>query len=139
MRNNNGLKFELKQKKTVIVHVGKNDIKRINPGQMVSNLNNLFFNIREANRDIGIIYSAILPRACDSKDINQKVKDANVQIEKTCKARKFPLLHTFRPFIDKQGLYHRHMFAARDQGLHRNLEKTRVLTNFYLQVVKRIR
>ena len=91
---------------------------------MVSNLNNLFFNIREANRDIGIMYSAILPRACDLKDINQKVKDANVQIEKKCKARKFPFLHTFRPFIDKQGLYHRHMFAARDQGLHLNLEGT---------------
>ena len=103
--NNNGLKFALKQKKTVIVNVGTNDIKRLNPGQMVSNLNNLFFYIREANRDIDIMYSAILPRACDSKDINQKVKDANVQIEKTCKARKFPFLHTFRPFIDKQGLY----------------------------------
>ena len=53
------------------------------------------------NKDIDIIYSAILPRPCDSGDISQKVKDANVQIEKTCKA-KFPFLHTFRSFIDKQ-------------------------------------
>ena len=137
--NNKRLQFVLKQTKAVIVHVGTNDIHRLDPGQMVSNLNNLFFKIREANRDIDIMYSAILPRPCDSGGINQKVKDSNIQIEKMCKARKFPFLHTFRPFIDKQGLCHRHMFAAREHGLHLNLEGTRVLTNFYLQVVKRIR
>ena len=135
----NRLKLKLKQKKAVIVHVGTNDIHKLDPGQMVSNLNNLFFRIREENKDIEIMYSAILPRPCDSDDINKKVKNANVQIEKMCKARKFPFLHTFRPFVDKQGLCHRHMFAARDRGLHLNLEGVRVLSNFYLQVVKRIR
>ena len=137
--HNERLKLKLKQVRTVIVHVGTNDIHRLDPGQMVSNLINLFFKIREVNRDIEIMYSSILPRPCDAKDINQKVKDANKEIEKMCKSRKFPFLHTFRPFIDKQGLCHRHMFAARDRGLHLNLEGTRVFTNFLLQVVKRIR
>ena len=60
------------------------DIHRLDTGQMVSNLNNLFFKIREANRDIDIMYSAILPRLYDSGGINQKVKDSNVQIQKMC-------------------------------------------------------
>lgn len=133
------LNIAIKQKKAIIVHVGTNDIHRWDSGQMVLNLNNLFFKIRQANKDIEIMYSAILPRPCDSEAINQKVKSANIAIEKACKARKFPFLHTFRPFVNKQGQCHRHLFAARDHGLHLNLEGTRVLSNFYLQVVKRIR
>ena len=110
--NNERLKLALKQKKAVIIHVETNDIHRLDSGQMVSNLNNLFFKIREANKDIDLMYSAILPRPCDSDDINQKVKDANVAIEKACKARKFPFLHTFRPFVDKQGHCPRHMLPG---------------------------
>ena len=97
-RTNKRLQLVFKQKNAVIVHVGTNDIHRLDPGPMVSNLNNLFFKIRETNRDIDILYSAILPRLCDSGGIYQKVKDSNVQIQKICKARKFPFLHTFRPF-----------------------------------------
>ena len=133
------LKLTLKQKKAVILQVGTNDIHYLDPGQMISNINNLIFKIREANKDIDVLFSAILPRPCDSSDANQEVKDANVDIEKACKARKFSFLHTFRPFIDKQGHCNRHMFAARDHGLHLSLEGSRVLSNFSLQVVKRIR
>lgn len=133
------LKFVLKQKTAVIVHVATNDICKLDAGQIVSNLNNLFYQIKEINRNVEILYSAILPRPCNSETTNQRVNEANVAIEKACKARKFPFLHTFRPFINKTGECHRHMFAARDHGLHLNLEGNRVLTNFYLQVVKRIR
>ena len=133
------LKLIFKQKKAVIIHVGTNGIHYLDPGQMVSNIYNLIFKIREASEDIDVLFSPILPRLCDSSDVNQKVKDVNVAIENACKAKTFSFLHTFRPFIDKQGHCHRHMFAARDHGLHLNLEGSRVLSNFYLQVVKRIR
>lgn len=136
---NKDLQSCLCKKTVVIVHVGTNDIHKLDSGQIVSNMNNLFFQIKEINRHIQIMYSAILPRPCDCDAINVKVKQANVAMEKLCKSRKFPYLHTFRPFVNKDGTCHRHMFAARDYGLHLNLEGTRVLTNFYLQVVKRIR
>ena len=42
------LKLTLKQK-AVILHVGTNDIHYLDPGQMVSNIYNLNFKIREAN------------------------------------------------------------------------------------------
>ena len=129
------LKLTLKQKNAVILQVGTNDIHYLDPGQMISNINSLIFKIREANKDIDVLFFAILPRPCDSSDASQKVKD----VEKACKARKFSFLHTFRPFIDKHGHCNRHMFATRDHGLHLNLERSRVLSNFSLQVVKRIR
>ena len=89
---NERLKLVLKQKnKTVIIHVGTNDIHRLDSGHMVSNLNKLFFKIRQANKDIDIMYSAIWPRPCDSDDINQKVKDVNVVIEKAYKAKKISI------------------------------------------------
>ena len=127
------------QKSVIIVHVGTNDVKRLNPGQIVSNLNRLFFGVREANKYIQIMHSSILPKPDQSKEINQNVNDINIAIGKMCKAKKFPFLHTYRPFIDKEGQYHRHMFAARDNGLHLNLEGSRLLSNFYLHAVKRVR
>ena len=129
--------FLLHQKSVIIVHFGTNDIQILDPGQIVSNLNDLFFKIRETNKQIQIMRSAILPRPDQSKEINQNVKTTNVAIEKMCKARKFPFLHTYHPFSDKKGQYHRHMFG--DDGLHLNLEGSRVLSNFYLQAVKRVR
>lgn len=133
------LRSLLLQKSVVIVHVGTNDVSRFDAGQIVSNLNGLFFKIREANSHIQIMYSAILPKPNETREINDKIKTINLAIEKMCKARKFPFLHTYRPFIDKNGQYHRHMFAARDNGLHLNLEGSRVLSNFFLQIVKRVR
>ena len=40
----------LRQKSVLLVHVETNDVKRLDPGQMVSNLNGLVFQIREANK-----------------------------------------------------------------------------------------
>ena len=83
------------------------------------------------------MYSAILPRPDQSNEINQTVKDINTAKEKMCKARKFPFLHIFRPFIDKEGQYHRYMFAARDNGFHLNLEGSRVSLEFLFASVEK--
>ena len=68
------------QKTVIIVHVGTNAIERLNPGH-VSNLNGLFYKIREANHTIQM-YSAIFPRPDLLKAMNQKVKTTNLEIGK---------------------------------------------------------
>ncbi len=136
---NSALKHAVTYAEFVIVHVGTNDISILSPDSFPAAVNSLFTAIRQINPAIKLLYSAILPRPVDWSSTQSLVKRANNLIMRFCKARKIPFLSTFRPFVGANGVIHRHMFAVRDGGLHLNLEGSRVLTNFYLQVVKRLR
>ena len=111
------MKNMLKSKQCVIVHVGTNDVQKLDPGKICSNVSNICFNINEANSDIQIYFSSILPRNDVSKEIDKKISATYTEIEKVCKKKKFPFLHTYRPLRDKTtGEIHRHMFCVKRRG-----------------------
>lgn len=120
----------------VIVHCGTNDIRNLGIEDFPAAINNVFACISRINRKVKLLYSAILPRPVDFAVTKELVIKANNRIRRFCKFRKFPFLKTFKPFVDRKGIPMRHMFAIKDGGLHLNTEGSRVLSNFFLQVVK---
>lgn len=136
---NTDLQGKLSKADYVIIHVGTNDIHKLLPEEFSSNLNNLVSALGRVNRLLKPLISAIIPRPLDYKYTRDKVVKANNRIKYFCKLRKIPFLKTFRPFLGKNGHPLRHLFAIRDGGLHLNSEGSRVLSNYFLQVVKGLR
>ncbi len=120
----------------MILHIGTNDIFKLSPDEFPAAINNLFATIKQIKTSVHLLYSAMLPRPVDYFSSKDLVVTANMKIKKLCKYRKNPFLKTFKPFMARDGKPYRHMFAVRDGGLHLNTEGSRVLSNFYLQVVK---
>lgn len=137
--HNTDLQDSLLKSDYVIIHVGTNDIYKLSHDQFPSSLNNLVAAISRVSNLIKPLISAIIPRPVDYGRTKDKVIKVNNKIKYFCKIRKVPFVKTFRPFLDKRGHPLRHLFAIRDGGLHLNSEGSRVLSNFFLQVVKSLR
>ncbi|MES9902601.1 MAG: SGNH/GDSL hydrolase family protein [Sedimenticola sp.] len=129
------LQRDIESANIVIVHVGTNDIFNLHFEDFPSALNNLFGVIRNVKLNVKLCYSAILPRPVDLRQSKSLVINANNRVRRFCKYRRITYLQSFRPFVQKNGEPHRHMFAVRDGGLHLNTEGSRVLSNFYRQVL----
>lgn len=139
VQNSHSLQSKILSVDFLIIHVGTNNIHRLSSLEFPAALNSLFSAIRSVNPHVKLLYSAILPRPVDFNVSERLVIQANNRMMRFCKSRKIPFISTFRPFVSKSGQVHRHMFAIRDGGLHLNNEGSRVLSNFFLQVVKGLR
>ena len=119
--------------KHLILHVGTNDINSLDGGAILSCYNNLISVIRQIS-SVNILISGILPRPLDWHKNNDKVKFVNKKLVQLCKDRGVRFLHTYKYFLHA-GTPKRELFAVRDGGLHLNLEGTRVLRSFFINVV----
>ena len=120
-------------KKVVILHVGTNNIEKMETGAILSAFNNLISSIRRRS-DPMIVISSILPRPKDHSSHGDRVKNVNKGLVQLSKDRKMRLLHTYRSFL-KYCLPKREMFAINDQSLHLNTEGTRRLRQFFINSV----
>ena len=120
-------------KPIAIIHVGTNDVAKMEVGAMLSCYNNLISQIRSKS-NTSIVMSALLPRPVNYNPRDDKVKHLNNKLEKLCRDRKVQYIHTFRPFT--KGLAPlRELYAVNDQGLHLNTEGTRRLRQFFINTV----
>jgi len=119
--------------KNVIIHVGTNDINSSDVGAIMSSFNNLISVIRQSSK-ANIVISGILPRPVDWDRSNDKVKAINKLLVGLCKDRKIRFVHTYKVFLH-EGKPKRELFAVRDGGLHLNLEGSRLLEKFFVNVV----
>ena len=114
----------------MILHVGTNNIDKMEIGAILSAFNNLI----SSRSDPMIVISNILPRPKDHSSHGDQVKNVKKGLVQLSKDRKVLLLHTYRPFL-KYCLPKREMFAINDQGLHLNTDGTRRLRQFFINSV----
>ena len=120
-------------KEFTIFHVGTNNIKSHDVGEIKSCFNNLI-SVTRQHSNTKIVISAILPRPLDHTALGKKVKEVNRDLKSLCKDRHVQFLHTFRPFL-KNCQPIRELFAVNDHGLHLNLEGVRRLRQFFINSV----
>ena len=126
--------------KYTILLIGTNDIdSKHTIGEIMSYYENLITYIKSKS-STKIIVSAIIPRPCDlPKDPKERrVKDMNKELKLLCKRRKLQFLHTYRIFLHGNSQI-RSYYAVNDQGLHLNLEGTRILRRFFISTVAHLK
>ena len=82
-------------KPIAIIHVGTNDVAKMEVGAMLSCYNNLISQIRSKS-NTSIVMSALLPRPVDYNPRDDKVKHLNNKLEKLCRDRKVHRVATVR-------------------------------------------
>lgn len=120
----------------VIFHVGTNDIGRKSPfDSIISDYGNLIGICRQANPNIKIIMSAILPRPIDHDVTDNIIRRVNGYLNSNMsKPMNFRFIKTFRPFMFG-GRVKRELFAKNDGGLHLNSEGTNRLKYYFLRTI----
>ena len=120
----------------VILHVGTNDIDNHAPFvNIMKDFANLIGIDRKIHPAIFIIVSAILPRPCDYKESDSKVRDVNSHLNKhMSKDLNFKFVCTYKPFT-YCGKPKVELYAKNDGGLHLNTEGSNRLKHFFLQVI----
>ena len=116
--------YKIKHNKTsiyskYIVLIGTNDVASSKSvDDILSFFQNLITRIRSKS-STNLIISGKIPTPCDlSFDPEEKrMKKVNQELERLCKQRKVPFLHTYRIFLHKNEPI-RSLFAIRDNGLH---------------------
>lgn len=126
--------------KYTILLIGTNDIaSKLSVGEIISLYENLvtFMRSRSSTK---LIISGIIPRPCDlHKDPTEyKVKSVNKELKVMCKRRNIQFLHTYRVFLHNNKPI-RSYFAVNDGGLHLNLEGTRRLRLFLINVINHLK
>ena len=85
-------------KKVVILHVGTNNIEKMETGAILSAFNNLISSIRRKSDPMTVIFS-ILPSPKDHSSHGDRVKHVNKGLVQLRKDRNVRLLQSYRPFL----------------------------------------
>lgn len=105
----------------ILFHVGTNNVDRGHSVEnMCSDYANLVATTKSLNQNIGIIFSAILPRPVDHEITDPIIRSVNKELE--CSLTKHlgvRFCRSYKPFC-YQGKVKRFLFAKLDGGLHLN-------------------
>ena len=128
-------KASINAKHTIIL-IGTNDVASSRSvHHIMASFHELITTIRSKS-STNLIICGIIPRPCDldTDPKESRMKDVNRELEKLCKLRRVPFLHTYRIFLYKNKPI-RSLFAVNDDGLHLNFEGSRRLHRFLSNAV----
>lgn len=118
--------------KYTIVLTGTNDVASSKSVDDIMSLFQTLITRIRSKSSTNLIISGIIPRPCDlSFDLEEKqMKKVNQELERLCKQRKVPFLHTYRIVLYKNKPI-QSLFAIGDNDLHLNFEGSRRLSRFF--------
>ena len=125
---------DISQINNMIIHVGTNDIKSGSADIIMARYSALTEVVLFKNPSINLILSAILPRPVDISEYGNKVIIINQKLKQYCKERGVGFTDTTKYFRDGY-CPKRHLYAYLDGGLHLNRQGTRILRNFFIDVL----
>ena len=129
-------KVRLGSYKVIVVHVGTNDIKECAISLIVSRLQKLVDTIRSKNKSAIIGISSILPKPCDSDDINDKIITVNRDIKRLCGPNSVHFIPSYRPYVGKDKQIKLELYAK--DLLHLSYKGSVVLRNNLVGNIKSI-
>lgn len=90
--------FDIQQFNLTIVHAGTNDIHRKSVEEIVDTFKRQVKRFRRLHPKGWLGYSCIIPRPCDSENINNKVAEVNRSILEWGSKHQIVVLKTYAPF-----------------------------------------
>jgi lysophospholipase L1-like esterase len=85
--------------KTIMIHVGTNNIPVNSEDQIMSKLSELILNVKCQFPNINIIFSSILPRPQNNECYGTKIQNINKKLKSLCLEHNIYFAASYKPFV----------------------------------------